>query len=113
MKNITLQPCRYCGGEASIKEAEYTSDSDRLVIKCQSCGITLDHTQNFRTVQKVDKLTGRIFWERAVSNNESAIDIWNGCLLKGDRNEVKEDYSYNAKGCVRYTWGLGDSNNDS
>ena len=82
--NIKLHPCRYCGGEAIIAEADFTSDYDRLVIKCPRCGITLDHTQDFLMVQKLDPLTGFVFWERAAKRNESAIDIWNGCFLKGE-----------------------------
>ena len=82
MTNIKLEPCRYCGGEAIITEADFTSDYDRLVIKCSRCGITLDHTQDFLMVANRDPLTGFTHWERASKRNESAIDIWNGALLK-------------------------------
>lgn len=80
MINVKLDPCRYCGGEAEIAETYYDSESERVVIKCRRCGIILDHTQTWYMVGEQNVL-GNIIYKRALKENLSAIDIWNGGML--------------------------------
>lgn len=82
--NIELHPCRYCGGEAVIKEYNWTNEYDEVEIQCLRCGVTLRRTQDYLMIQKEDPVSGFVFWERAGAINKSAVDIWNGCLLKGE-----------------------------
>ena len=82
MINVKLDPCRYCGGEAEIAEAYYTAEDERVVIKCRRCGITLDHTQTWWMVGEQNVL-GNIIYKRALKQNLSAVEIWNGGMLDG------------------------------
>ena len=80
MVDIKLDPCRYCGGEARIEECDLCTEEERYVIKCSRCGITLDHTQTWYTTDSYDKFGMKIS-KRAVPQNLSAIEIWNGGML--------------------------------
>ena len=80
MIDIKLDPCRYCGGEASVVEWEDTVDCNRMVIKCKRCGITLDHEQPYVLYHKYDK-SGNFIGYGKISDGMSAVDIWNGGML--------------------------------
>lgn len=80
--NIKLDPCRYCGAPAEIELLEDRLEKTRMIIKCQNCGVELDWTQTYYIKQTNRPRTGELLEVRARSTNLSAIDIWNGALLK-------------------------------
>jgi hypothetical protein len=82
MKNIELEPCRYCGAPAKIYLCEYRLEETRMVIKCQNCGVELDWTQTYFIKQTNRPMTGQLIEVRAGARNLSAIEVWNGALLK-------------------------------
>lgn len=82
MTNIKLEPCRYCGAPAEIELLEDRLEETRMVIKCKNCGIELDWTQIYCIKQTNKPMTGELIEIRAGAINLSAIDIWNGALLK-------------------------------
>ena len=82
MTNIELEPCRYCGAPAEIEFWEDTCEQTRMIIKCKNCGVTLDWTQEHYIKQSNEPRTGNLIWCRAGARNLSAIEVWNGALLK-------------------------------
>lgn len=87
---VQLEPCRYCGAPAEITEAIFRDECEEITIKCVNCGITLNHTQHFLMKQTNKPMTGELIYVRAGAYNHSAVDIWNGALLKD--NAIKQEF---------------------
>ena len=85
--DIKLDPCRYCGGEAIITECDMSTEAERIVIQCQRCGIALDHTQEWYTIDSYNKF-GALIPKRVLKRNMSAIEIWNGGMLDGKNSKM-------------------------
>lgn len=87
---VQLEPCRYCGASAQITEAILRDECEEITIKCVNCGVTLNHTQYFLMKQTNKPMTGELIYVRVGAHNHSAVDIWNGALLKD--NAIKQEF---------------------